>query len=44
MERIVGWDFDRVIVAHGEVLEGGGPEALRRGYAWLLADRPARPS
>jgi hypothetical protein len=36
MERIVGWDFDRVIVAHGEVLEGGGPEALRRGYHWLL--------
>jgi hypothetical protein len=44
LERILAWDFDRVIVAHGDVLESGGHEALRRGYAWLLADRPARPS
>lgn len=36
LERILAWDFDRVIVAHGEVLERGGHEALRRGYAWLL--------
>jgi hypothetical protein len=34
--RILDWDFDRVIVAHGDVLESGGREALRRGYAWLL--------
>jgi hypothetical protein len=37
LERILAWDFDRVVVAHGEVLERGGREALRRGYAWLLA-------
>jgi hypothetical protein len=37
LERILGWDFDRVVVAHGDVLESGGREALRRGYAWLLA-------
>lgn len=37
LERILAWDFDRVIVAHGEVLERGGREALREGYAWLLA-------
>jgi len=37
LERILAWDFDRVIVAHGEVLERGGREALRHGYAWLLA-------
>jgi hypothetical protein len=36
LERILAWDFDRVVVAHGEVLESGGPEALRAGYAWLL--------
>lgn len=36
LERILAWDFDRVIVAHGEVLERGGREALRTGYAWLL--------
>jgi hypothetical protein len=37
LERILAWDFDRVVVAHGEVLERGGREALRAGYAWLLS-------
>ena len=36
LERILAWDFDRVVVAHGDVLESGGREALREGYAWLL--------
>ena len=36
LERILAWDFDRVIVAHGEILETGGREALRTGYSWLL--------
>ena len=36
MEQILAWDFDRVIVAHGDVLERGGRETLRRGYRWLL--------
>ena len=34
--RILAWDFDRVIVAHGDVLDRGGHELLRRGYSWLL--------
>jgi hypothetical protein len=37
LERILAWDFDRVVVAHGDVLESGGREALRRGYSWLLS-------
>jgi hypothetical protein len=36
IERILGWDFDRVVVTHGTVLESGGREALRDGYRWLL--------
>lgn len=36
MEKILALDFDRVVVAHGDVLESGGREALRQGYAWLL--------
>ena len=36
LARILEWDFERVIVAHGRVVEGGGREALRAGYAWLL--------
>jgi hypothetical protein len=38
LERILAWDFDRVIVAHGDVLETGGHAQLARGYAWLLKD------
>ncbi len=37
LERILAWDFDRIVVAHGDVLESGGREALRSGYGWLLA-------
>lgn len=37
LERILAWDFDRIVVAHGDVLERGGRQALRDGYAWLLA-------
>ncbi len=36
LEKILAWDFDRVIVAHGDVLESGGKESLRSGYRWLL--------
>ena len=36
LETILAWDFDRVVLAHGRVLESGGREALRRGYTWLL--------
>lgn len=36
LEHILTWDFDRVVIAHGEVLDSGGREALRAGYHWLL--------
>lgn len=35
IDRILEWDFDRVVVPHGDVLEAGGREALRAAYAWL---------
>lgn len=35
IDRVLGWDFDRITVTHGEVLETGGREALRRAYAPL---------
>ena len=28
-------DFDRIVVSHGEVLEHGGPDALRAAFEWL---------
>jgi len=40
LERILAFDFDRVVVAHGDVLETGGHEILRQGYAWLLRRDP----
>ncbi len=36
LERILEWDFDRVILAHGQVRENAGRDGLRAGYAWLL--------
>ena len=45
LERVLAWPFERVVVAHGEVLETGGREALARGYRWLLGgdDRAQEP-
>jgi hypothetical protein len=37
IEQILAWDFERVVPGHGDVLERGGPAALRA--AWL--GRPA---
>ncbi len=37
LDRILAWDFDRVSVAHGEILETGGHGVLRDGFAWLRA-------
>jgi hypothetical protein len=42
-EHILEWDFDRIVVAHGAVLESGGQAALREGYDWLLGGAPAPP-
>ena len=33
LERILEWDFERILPSHGEVLERGGRDALRE--AWL---------
>lgn len=37
LRQILEWPFERVVVAHGEVLEAGGRAALARGFDWLLA-------
>ncbi|MEA5390933.1 DUF4336 domain-containing protein [Cyanobium gracile UHCC 0139] len=36
MQVVLQWDFDRVIVAHGAVVETGGKQALARSYASFL--------
>ncbi len=35
LERIFAWPFERVIVAHGDVVEEGARAALAEGYAFL---------
>lgn len=35
LDRILSWDFDRIVVGHGPIVERGGREALARAYDWL---------
>jgi hypothetical protein len=35
LERILQWDFDRVIVGHGDIVETEGRENLERAFAWM---------
>ncbi len=36
VERMLSWEFDRIIVTHGEVLERGAKDAIRSAFSWLL--------
>jgi hypothetical protein len=35
LNRMRTWDFDRVIVSHGEMLKHGGKQAMQTQYAWV---------
>jgi hypothetical protein len=35
-ERVLAWDFDRVVLCHGEVVDSGAKAVLRPVFAWLL--------
>jgi hypothetical protein len=35
IENVIRWPFDRVIVAHGEIVESGGHASFREGFAFL---------
>jgi hypothetical protein len=35
LDAILGWDFDRVVVTHGDVLETGGRAAIEAAFAFL---------
>lgn len=35
--RMLEWDIEGIVLAHGAVVERGGREVLRRAYAWLGA-------
>jgi hypothetical protein len=35
IDRILGWDFDRVVMSHAEVVTSGGREVLERAFSFL---------
>lgn len=35
LDTILQWDFQRVIMAHGHIVESDGAQAFRKAYAWL---------
>lgn len=35
VDRILAWDFERILLAHGAPILHGGREVLRKAYAWL---------
>lgn len=36
VEKILGWDFERVIMAHGSIVEQNGKEKFKQGYEQFL--------
>ena len=39
LERLLAWDFDRAVIAHGELLDREPKEAIREAWRWVLAQR-----
>lgn len=37
IKQILCWDFRRVIMAHGSIIENEGKRKLKEGYEWFLA-------
>jgi hypothetical protein len=35
LDRVFAWPFERIVVAHGAIVERDAREALERAYAWL---------
>ncbi len=36
VQQILDWDFERVIMAHGSIVEGEGKRQFQLGYEWFL--------
>lgn len=35
LKRILAWDFDRVVLAHGPLIDEGGKDIVRAAFRWL---------
>ena len=40
LEQAMKWDFDRIIVSHGEIIETGGKEAFQQAFKDYLRPQP----
>jgi hypothetical protein len=36
VERILAWDFDRILLTHGRIVETNGHPLFREAFSWLL--------
>jgi hypothetical protein len=36
LDRLLAWDFDRAIIAHGELLDRDPKQAIREAWRWVL--------
>ncbi|WP_339384515.1 hypothetical protein [Oscillatoria sp. FACHB-1407] len=36
IQRILVWNFERVIMAHGSIIEQDGKRQFQLGYEWFL--------
>ncbi|SMB21047.1 conserved protein of unknown function [Sterolibacterium denitrificans] len=36
LQRVLAWDFERIVPAHGPVIENGAHAAFEQAFAWLL--------
>jgi hypothetical protein len=36
VQQVLGWEFDRVIMGHGAIVESGGKAQFKAGYDWFL--------
>lgn len=39
IRKILKWDFDRVIIAHGDIVESGGKDEFKNAFAYLFAKK-----
>lgn len=35
IDRVVAWGAERIVLAHGDIIESNGTEVVRRAYQWL---------
>jgi hypothetical protein len=43
VEKVLGWNFDRVIMAHGSIVEQNGKQQFKQGYEKFLGYAVATP-